>query len=109
MAKDHSSGPDGAGYPTIEKPHDWGYTNQGGDPRTFVVSFVHPPGERNSSGHGQLVNGYLYPEPGDTEWLTSPLSGQFENPIPLYLEKVSAGATRGEPGTLHRLNPPVMV
>lgn len=87
------------GYPSLEFPIA-GYTNKDGQPRVLIISHVHEPGDRDeATGKGQLVNGYLFTEPGDQEGFTG---------APVYCSSVPGG-TRGEPGTWHFLDPLVKV
>lgn len=71
-----------AGYPTLERPYDWGYTDPDGKPHPCVLTAV---GERQ-----QVSVLVAYPH----GWVAH--------------QDIATG-TRGELNTIHRLDPPVKV
>lgn len=80
--RDKSAASEKAGYPTIEKPFDWCFVDEQGQPHAAVITAV-----RERQRCDALV---AFPD----GW--RPVSD------------VQAGGTRGEVG-LHRLEPPVKV
>lgn len=71
-----------AGYPTLERPYDWGYTDEQGQPHPCVLTAV---GERQR------------------------VSVLVALPDGWQPRKDIATGTRGEPGTVHFLDPQVKV